>query len=81
MKTIKSLREELGKAQIAELEKIKKEWDGKLNSFEEAKELLAKFEGIEIYLPWIKRPFQDIYGKDLKKKEWEEFVLSGVCGK
>lgn len=78
MKTIKSLREKLEKAQIAQLKKIEKEWDGKLNSFDEAKELLAKFEGIEIYLPWMKSVFQDTYGEVMKKKEWEGYVLTGI---
>lgn len=78
MSTIKKLREELEKAQIAQLEKIKKEWKGALNSFDEAREFLKKFEDVEIYLEWLEQPFNDIYGKDLKKKQWEEYVLSGI---
>ncbi len=81
MNRIEQLRKELEAEQLKALEEIENGWNGELKSFDEAKKLLEKFNGIEIILPWIKRPFEDIYGQDLKKKEWEEYVLSGICGK
>lgn len=78
---IKQLKEDLRQAQLEQLRTIKKSWSGKFENYHEVEELVLEFDEIDIYAPSIKNPFEDIYGEELKKKQWEEYVLNGVCGK
>lgn len=81
MNNIKNLKRQLELAQLTLLREVKAKWSGKFSNFKEVKKFIKKLEDIDIYEPWIRHPFRDIYGEELKRKEWEEYILSGVCGK